>query len=74
MKPGTWIMNSRSDLTDRVKSPGLVWLGLHKKLPSWPFCDKSSSSALPPVMCAWNHLEIDMEIDMEHSHGIDGQI
>ncbi len=39
-------------LTEREKSPGLVWLGLHKKLPSWPFEDKSNSSACALVMCA----------------------
>ena len=42
-------------LTERMKSPGLFWLGQTMKLPFWPSF-RSSSSACRPVAYAWNHL------------------
>lgn len=43
-------------LTDRVKSPGLLLLGLAKKLPSTPLVSRRFSASTP-VMLGWNHLE-----------------
>jgi hypothetical protein len=43
--------------TERVKSPGLLLLGLAKKLPSTPRVN-SRFSASTPVMFGWNHLTI----------------
>lgn len=42
--------------TERVKSPGLLLLGLAKKLPSTPLVN-SRFSASTPVIFGWNHLE-----------------
>lgn len=43
-------------LTDNVKSPGLLLLGLARKLPSTPRVS-SRFSASTPVMFGWNHLK-----------------
>lgn len=43
-------------LTDRVKSPGLLLLGLAKKLPSTPLVSRRFSASTP-VILGWNHLE-----------------
>ena len=43
-------------LTESVKSPGLLLLGLAKKLPSTPLVN-SRFSASTPVIFGWNHLE-----------------
>lgn len=58
----TWKTLSESSLflstylTESVKSPGLLLLGLAKKLPSTPLVN-SRFSASTPVIFGWNHLE-----------------
>lgn len=47
-------------LTESVKSPGLLLLGLAKKLPSTPLVS-SRFSASTPVIFGWNHLERERE-------------
>ena len=47
--------------TERVKSPGLLLLGLAKKLPSTPRVS-SRFSASTPVMFGWNHLTIRQQV------------
>ena len=44
-------------LTDKVKSPGLLLLGLARKLPSNPRSISSCSASIP-LTFGWNHLKI----------------
>lgn len=51
---GQW--GKEPDLTERVKSPGLLLLGLARKLPWTPRVRRRCSASIP-VMLGWNHLE-----------------
>ena len=48
-------VNAITYRTERVKSPGLLLLGLAKKLPSTPRVSRRFSASTP-VMLGWNHL------------------
>lgn len=46
----------KTNLTERVKSPGLLLLGRARKLPWTPRVNKSCSASIP-VTLGWNHLK-----------------
>jgi len=53
-----WVTSPRR-LTDRVKSPGLLLLGLARKLPSLPLSSSRCSDSTP-WMFGWNHRREDI--------------